>query len=206
MDLAKIFSSFSPDLLSEIQEFGVIQKIPVNTEILREGQYVKVIPVVIEGLIKVSTHYQDRELLLYYIKPKESCVMSFSVSIKNEPSRVFATTEEETTALLLPLDKVTLWTQQFPDINSLFFQQFNVRYSELLDTINSLLYDRLDKRLLDYLNEKTTVTQKNPIKISHRQIATELGTSREVISRIIKKLEQEGIVKQHINTIELLAL
>lgn len=206
MDFAKAFPSFNPNLLSEIQEFGIVQNIPANTEILREGQYVKVIPVVLEGLIKVSTHYQDRELLLYYIKPEESCVMSFSVSIKNEPSRVFATTEEDTTALLLPVDKVAAWTQQYPDINSLFFQQFNVRYSELLDTINSLLYDRLDKRLLDYLNEKANLTKKNPIKISHRLIATELGTSREVISRLIKKLEQEGKVKQHINSIQLLGL
>lgn len=206
MDLQKIFSHFHPSLLSDIKEFGIVKNIPAFTELLHEGQYIKVIPVVLDGLIKVTTQYSDKELLLYYIKPQESCVMSFSAGLKNEPSKVFATTEEDTTVLLLPIDKVIGWVNQFPDINTLFFQQYNVRYSELLSTINSLLFDKLDKRLLDYLQEKVALTKKNPIKIAHRQIASELGTSREVVSRLVKKLEHENRVKQHAQTIEILKL
>ena len=130
--------------------------------------------------------------------------MSFSASLKNEPSKVFAYTEEDTTALLLPADKVSSWTRQFPDINTLFFQQYNLRYSELLETINHLLCDKMDKRLYDYLKEKVSLTNKNPLKISHRQIANELGTAREVISRIMKKLEKEGKVVQGTNSIKIL--
>ena len=88
--------------------------------------------------------------------------------------------------------------------NTLFCQQFNLRYSELLDTIHHVLFDKMDKRLYDYLKKKILLTNKNPIKISHRQIATELGTAREVISRVMKKLENEGKLKQHTNSIELL--
>ncbi len=203
-DISRALSSLNPDLVSEIMVSGSTQDIPKNTEILREGQYVKVVPVVLKGLIRVFTSYEGKELLLYYIKPNESCIMSFSASLKNEPSKVFAYTEEDTTALLLPADKVSSWTRQFPDINTLFFQQYNLRYSELLETINHLLFDKMDKRLYDYLKEKVSLTNKNPLKISHRQIANELGTAREVISRIMKKLEKEGKVVQGTNSIKIL--
>jgi len=192
------------NLVSEIMAYSSTKELPKDVEILREGQYIKVIPIVLKGLIKVFTRHNDKELLLYYIKPQESCIMSFSACLKNEPSTIFAQTEEETTALLLPVDKVAKWTKQFPDINTLFFQQYNLRYSELLDTIHHVLFDKMDKRLYDYLKEKIRLTEKNPLKISHRQIANELGTAREVISRVMKKLEVEGKIKQHSNSIQLL--
>ncbi|MEO0333704.1 MAG: Crp/Fnr family transcriptional regulator [Bacteroidota bacterium] len=203
-DISRSLSSLNADLVSEIAASASTKDIPKDTEILREGQYVKVVPVVLKGLIRVFTSYEGKELLLYYIRPNESCIMSFSASLKNEPSKVFASTEEDTTALLLPADKVSNWTRQFPDINTLFFQQYNLRYSELLETINHLLFDKMDKRLYDYLTEKVSLTNKNPLKISHRQIANELGTAREVISRIMKKLEKEGKVEQGTNSIKIL--
>ena len=110
-----------PELIKHMEESGTVANIPKNTEILKAGQYVPVIPIVLDGLIKVFTSYEDRDLLLYYIQPKESCIMSFAASLKNEPSNVFAVTEEDTTALLLPVEHVTKWTREFPDINTLFF-------------------------------------------------------------------------------------
>ncbi len=201
-NISQVLSHLSPDLVDEITRVSTTQDIPKDNEILREGQYVKVIPVVLSGLIKVFTRHEDKELLLYYIRPNESCIMSFAASLKNEPSKVFAITEEDTTALLLPVDKVPGWTVQFPDINTIFFQQYNLRYSELLDTIHHLLFNKLDKRLYDYLKEKVRLTDKNPLKISHRQIANELGTAREVVSRVMKKLENEGKLRHHTNSIE----
>ena len=198
------FSYLKKDLVDEFIRIGVVKDIPKNTQILRGGQYVKVIPIVIEGLIKVFTRYEDKELLLYYIQEKESCIMSFSASLKNEPSKVFAFTEEDTRALLLPVDKVEKLTIQFPDINTLFFQQYNVRYTDLLETINHLLFSRMDKRLHAYLIEKGKLKNSKEIKISHRQIANELGTAREVITRTMKKLEAEGLIQQQSNYIELL--
>lgn len=198
------FSYLKKDLVDEFIRIGVVKDIPRNTQILRGGQYVKVIPIVIEGLIKVFTRYEDKELLLYYIQEKESCIMSFSASLKNEPSKVFALTEEDTRALLLPVDKVEKLTMQFPDINNLFFQQYNVRYTDLLDTINHLLFSRMDKRLHAYLVDKGKLKNSKEIKISHRQIANELGTAREVITRTMKKLESEGLIRQQASYIELL--
>jgi CRP/FNR family transcriptional regulator len=192
------------DLLSEMLTAAISKEIPKETEILREGQYVKVIPVVIEGLIKVFSRHEDKELLLYYIRPNETCIMSFAASQKNEPSKVFAVTEEDTTALLLPVAKVSGWTKKFPEINALFFQQYSLRYSDLLETIHCVLFEKMDKRLYDYLKEKVMLTNNNPIKVSHRQIANELGTAREVVSRTMKKLENEKLVRQHANSIEIL--
>ena len=203
-EIKKALSFLSPDLVSEILSVSQVRDFPKDTEILKEGQYVKVIPIVIEGLIKVFAGFEEKDLLLYYIKPNESCIMSFASSIKNEPSKVYAVTEEDSKILLLPVDKVPNWIKQFPSINDLFYQQYNLRYSELLDTINHVLFNKMDKRLYDYLKRKIHLTQQNPLKISHRQIAGELGTAREVISRVMKKLENEGKVKQYANSIEII--
>lgn len=205
-DIPRSLSLLNQELVTELMEHSETKDIPKNTQILRAGQFVKVIPIVLNGLIKVYTRYDDKELLLYYIKPDESCIMSFSASQKNEKSAVFAVTEEDTTALLLPASRVSKWVLQFPEINTLFFEQYNLRYSELVNTIHHVLFDKMDKRLLNYLEEKIKVTDKTPLKISHRQIANDLGTAREVISRVIKKLENEGAIKQHSDGIELVNL
>ena len=197
-------SNIPPKLLETMEAAGTIQTIPANTEILRAGQYIKVIPVVLEGLVKVFSSYEDRELLLYYIKPQESCIMSFSAGLNNTPSQVYARTEDQTIALLLPTDHVNRWTKSHPDINRLFFNQFNIRYIELLDTINHLLFDKMDKRLYDYLKEKLALTHRPILKMSHREIANDLGTAREVITRVIKKLESEEKVLQTSDGIKLL--
>lgn len=206
MDVAQSLSYLNPQLVSKIQEASVQKEISKNTEILHEGQFIKVIPIVLEGLIKVYTRYEDRELLLYYIRPNESCIMSFSASIQNEPSQIFAETEEDTIALLLPVNEVAKWIVQFPDINTLFFKQYKQRYGELLDTIHHVLFNRMDVRLYDYLKTKVVLRSENPLKISHQQIANELGTVREVISRVMKKLEMEGLIKQNASTIKILKL
>src|SRR6056297_3254245 len=202
--LLQVFPHIQPELISEITDSAMQKDIPKGTEILREGQFVSVVPIVLDGLIKVFKQYEERDLLLYYIKPNESCIMSFAAGLKNKPSNVYAQTEEDTTVLLLPIEKITGWINQYPDLNSLFFQQYNLRYSELLDTIQQVMFNKMDKRLYDYLREKIELLDRNPLKISHRQIASDLGTAREVVSRVMKKLEQEGKVKQQANGIEIL--
>jgi len=204
IEFKKEFLFLGQDLIKEMLEVCVIKEFPENTELIREGQFVKVVPIVLKGLVKVFIGQDEKELLLYYIQPKQTCIMSFSACLKNEKSKFFAITEKASTVLLIPSDKLSRWVTEYPKINQLFYQQFDLRYGELIDTINHLLFDRLDKRLLSYLSEKITITGKNPIKISHKQIANDMGTAREVISRLIKKLEHQKIVKQHHESIEIL--
>jgi len=184
------------ELADKLVSQGQVMTFPADTVILREGQYVKLIPIVLSGLLKVITRYEDKELLLYYIEPDESCIMSFSASLKNEPSRVVAVTEEETTVLLLPAPEVGAWVNQYPGMNRLFYQQYNLRYAELLETINQLLFGRMDHRLMNYLQEKSRLKGDKFLNLRHKQIAAELGTAREVVTRVLKRLEQEGKLKQ----------
>lgn len=207
VDLSLV-KKFLPFIGAELQQAfaqdGVIMDFEPGTEILHEGQSVKMIPLVLEGLIKVSTRSEDKELLLYYIEPRESCVMSFLAGIKNKPSKIFAITEKQTKVILLPSQKVETWTQQYPALNALFYDLYNTRYSELVDTLNQLIFQKLDGRLLDYLKEKSRVTATSLLDLRHREIAQDLGTSREVITRVLKKLEKEGKIHQSKSGIEML--
>lgn len=199
----KILSFLKPDLLDKILRESGIREIPKGTEILREQQYVKVLPIVINGLVKVYSRFEERELLLYYIEPAQSCVMTFYAALKNTPSKVFAITEEDSKLLLIPVHHLPGWLKEYPDFNELFYNQFNLRYSELLDTIGHLLLNKMDKRLFDHLKKKSELTNSNSVKMSHNQIANELGTAREVITRVLKKLESEGKVIQQAGEIRI---
>lgn len=202
--IASKFAYLGKELISEMLEVSRVETFPPNTELVREGHYVKVIPIVLNGLVKVYTQYEEKELLLYYIQPDQSCIMSFSSCINNDKSKIFAVTEETSSVLLIPSEKVAQWVKEFPAINMLFYRQYDLRYTELMDTIHQLIYHKLDTRLLDYLKEKHKMTGKNPIKISHRELANDLGTAREVVSRLVKKLEGANVLKQHHDSIELL--
>jgi len=199
-----ILSFLHHELLDEILSESSIRLFPKGTEILKEEQYVKTLPIVIDGLVKVYSRFDEKELLLYYIEPAQSCVMSFYAALKNTPSRVFAETEEDSKILLIPVQYLPKWLKEYPQFNELFYNQFNLRYSELLDTISHLLLDKLDKRLFEHLIRKTELADKKSIKISHSQLANELGTAREVISRVMKKLEIEKKVMQHRGEITIL--
>lgn len=205
MEFDKNFLSFlKPDLVAKILSESTIKEFPKGTEILREQQYVKVLPIVINGLVKVYSRFDEKELLLYYIEPAQSCVMTFYAALKNTPSKVFAVTEEDSKVILIPVQLIPNWLKEYPDFNELFYNQFNLRYSELLDTIGHLLLDKMDKRLYDHLKKKLELTSSNSIIMSHNQIANELGTAREVITRVLKKLEIDGKVIQNAGSIKII--
>lgn len=203
MRLSQLFPYLKPDVIRHIEAVSELTTVPADTQILKAGQYVAVIPIVLEGLIKVYTRSEDRELLLYYIQPKESCVMSFYTALRSDKSRVFAVTEKDTTALMIPADKIELLIREYPDVNTLFFDLYNTRYIDLLDTIHHVLFNKLDERVLQYLRKKQEISGSPVLKLTHQQIANEVGTAREVISRIIKKLESEGDIRQSANGIEI---
>ena len=118
-EIEKKFKYLGQDLVAALVAESDIKIFSTNTELIREGQYVKYIPIVLSGLVKVYTQFEEKELLLYYIKPEQSCIMSFSSCINNDKSKIFAITEEETTVLLIPSDKIAKWVTQFPTINTL---------------------------------------------------------------------------------------
>lgn len=202
--LQQYLRGLPPDFIDQLEKFGIMKDFSAQTEILREGQYVKYVPLVLEGAVKVFTRHEDKELLLYYIESGESCIMSFNAGLKSAASKVFAVADEKALLLLLPVEKLNEWVRSFPSLNELFFNLYDQRYASLLDTINHLLYSRLDQRLYNYLLETSRQKNSKIINIRHRQMAAELGTAREVVSRVMKKLEQEGKVKQLLGGVEIL--
>lgn len=206
IDLAPLSRSLPflpPELLAEFAQYGEEVVVDKGSILMRQGQYVKVIPVVLEGLVRVSTLTENRELLLYFIKPSESCVMSFSAILHNDTSKIKAEAGEESRLLLLPAERIPGWIREFPKLSIIFFEQYNTRYHELIDTIQQLLFNRLDQRILHYLEELSSIRQTRIIRIRHREIAQHLGTAREVVTRTMKRLEAEGKIKQQEGAIEI---
>ena len=192
------------DLLQEILDKSQEVTIPGQQQIVREGQYIKTVPIVINGLLKVIKGKGEKDLLLYYIKPGDSCIMSFAFGLSNEPSNVSAFTETETTLLLLQADDIRKWLTLFPSLNKLFLDLYNDRYHDLIDTISVLTYEKLDQRLWQYLQNRARVLKTKDLHITHREIANDLASSREVISRLLKRLESEGFISSGHDGIKIL--
>lgn len=191
-------------LLEEILAVSSILTLDKGAQIVAKGGFIPGVPIVLDGLIRVSSHHNDRSLLLYYIKPSESCVMSFSACLKGAPSQVYATAETVTTALLLPIDNINHWLQKYTSLNALLYSLYDARYLDLLDTLEKIIYHKIDIRLIQNLQEKTTITGSTTHKITHQDLANELGTVREVVSRTLKKLEHEQKIVQSSQGITLL--
>ena len=193
-NLSEFLPTFPAKLIESIVEQAQILTVPAQTKIVRKGQYLKSVPILLKGLVKVYTQYGDKELLLYYIKPVESCVMSFTAVINNDSSHIEAVTEETSELLLLPTEQFLHWMHDYPVLGRMYHKQYYVRYNDLIETIQQLLFEQLDHRLLRYLKEKTTQNKGNSLHVLHREIASDLGSSREVISRTLKKLERDGSI------------
>jgi CRP/FNR family transcriptional regulator, anaerobic regulatory protein len=202
--LRKNFPLLDQGLLEALSNHAVLKEIPQGVEIMKAGHYVKMIPLVIKGLVKVFSRYEDRELLLYYIRPSESCVMSFIAGLRDQPSRIFAVTEQDTTLALLPSQHLEEWIREYPRFNNMFYDLYNLRYSDMLDTIHHLVFERLDQRILEHLKMKASLSGSPAIDIRHREIANALGTSREVITRVLRKLEKENKIAQEEGKIRVL--
>ncbi len=190
--VVQTLSFLEQELVDEILQYSILQKFPAGTILIKEGQYIKHLPVVIDGIIKVFSRYDDKELLLYYIQSKQSCIISFEASIHNDPSKIFAETEQSSKILLIPSGRVSDWTNRFPKFRQLFFDLYHNRYLDLLNTINQLVFQSLDHRLYQYLIEKKRILKKDELDLRHHLIARDLGTAREVVTRVLKKLELEG--------------
>lgn len=189
--LKKILPQVNIELLQFIANEAIELDVPAETTLLKTGNYVQSVPLVVKGLIRVSRNEEDKELLLYYIHPGEMCIMSFSACCSNSASMIEAATLEESKILLIPSVKLREWITNFPTFNFYVYEMFNKRYLDLIDTIDQLIFNRMDERLYNYLKDKVLLSGNGHINITHQQIATDMGTAREVISRLLKKLELE---------------
>jgi len=195
----------SPQLLEQLYEFSTVKNYSSGEMILDENASIRSIPIVTKGSIKVMRTEEDgREILLYYIKAGESCVMSFLGGLHGETSKVKAEVEEDAEILFLPTDKVTSLIKTNPDWLDYIFKMYHKRFEELLDMINELTFRKVDDRLINLLHKKSELTDSKIITATHEQLANELGTARVVVSRILKTFEEDHKLKLGRNRIELL--
>ncbi|MFN8360678.1 MAG: Crp/Fnr family transcriptional regulator [Candidatus Kapaibacterium sp.] len=196
---------FQPLLNEAAYASGHVKSFPAETVILDINSYIHSIPIVIKGSIKVvRTDEEGREILLYYIKPGESCIMSFLAGIHHDTSKIKAIVEEDVELLLIPVQKASEWIREYPEWSDFMFMLYQKRFEELLGVVNALAFQKLDSRLLQLLRQKTALYQSKDVAITHQQLADELGVSREAVSRVLKIMEHEELITLSRNKIILL--
>ncbi len=182
-----------------IEELHNCQIIVVDEQVVlaESGKYMKMIPLVLDGLIRVfrNDYDRNREILLYYIPAGQTCMMSLVASFAEMKSQVHAITERKSKLLLIPTTKVREWQIKYSKWNQFIINTFLGRYTELLNTINDLSFKHIDERVYNYLVQYRHRYGENRVKLTHQKLANELGTTRVVISRILKDLEKQGQIK-----------
>ena len=204
LNLIEEFKS-SPELVEKLYAHSLQKNYKAGSIILSENAAIRAIPIITKGILKVMRTDEDgKEILLYYIKAGESCIMSFLGGLHNETSKVRAEVEEDAEILFLPVEKVALFIKEHPQWLDYIFRLYHKRFEELLEVINAIAFKKVDERLLALLKKLTELTHSRSISITHEQLANKLGTARVVVSRLLKQLEEEGAVQLGRNKITLL--
>jgi CRP/FNR family transcriptional regulator len=199
-----------PDLYEEnlrksIEQEATVMEIPAGEMLMDIGNYIKFVPLIMSGTLKIMREDKDgNELLLYYVKAGETCAMSLTCCMGDARSNVRAIAEEDTVILASPVRYMDQWTNQYQSWKSFVMHTYQKRFEELLATIDGIAFQKLDDRLERALKQRSEAASVKLLAVTHQELATELNSSREVISRILKQMEKRNMVKLGRNRIELL--
>jgi CRP/FNR family transcriptional regulator len=206
MNLKEHFKDiFESELISEMEHNGIVKMIKEGEILLESGQLVRQIPLILSGSIKVfRTDDDGKELLLYFIGNKESCPMTFTCCMEQHPSEITAIAEEDSEVLMIPIQMMDGWIMKYSTWKSFVMTTIRSRFNELLRTLDQIAFRKLDERLVAYLKERSASGGSSVLNVSHQEIASDLATSRVVISRLLKKLENEKRVILYRNQIKIM--
>lgn len=198
---------FEPELLDEIEAAGKCKLIKQGERLLDIGQDITVMPLIFSGAIKILREDDEGdELLLYFIEKGDTCAMTFSCCLGNGKSEIRAIAESDTELLMIPIEKMDEWMVKYQSWREFILDSYHTRMSELLETIDTLAFMKMDERIMKYLKDRAMVTNDDMIYSTHQDVANDLHTSRVVVSRLLKSLEKEGKIelsRNHIKVIEL---
>ncbi|WP_281336060.1 Crp/Fnr family transcriptional regulator [Flavobacterium eburneipallidum] len=204
-NLQKKFPSFSTPLIEDISANAIEQSFNAGHVLMKTGQYIKNTVLVLNGSIKIYREDEDGgEFLMYYLQSGQACAISMICATKSEKSQIMAKVVEDVELIMIPLPLMDKWMMQHRSWYEFVIDTYRSRFEEVLEVINSIAFKAMDERLEFYLKRNQKACGCSDLNLSHQEIATELNTSREVISRLLKKLEQRGDLKLHRNHIELL--
>lgn len=195
---------FQPDLVDEINQKADFKQFKVGKVLIDFGAYVKSIPLVLSGTIKVIREDQKgNELFLYFLGGGDTCAMSLTCCMNHKKSEIKAVVEEDVEVVMIPLQYMDEW-MKYATWRQFIFGSYHARFEEMLNAVDSLAFMKLDERLMNYLLDCKQSAGDFSIRKTHQQIAQDLNTSRVVISRLLKKLELDGQIELHRNKIEIL--
>jgi len=198
---------FEEELFAEILSIGEYKKVEEGTELIDIGNYIKFMPLVISGAIKILREDENGdELALYFIEQGDTCAMTITCCLGESKSKIRAVAERETELLMIPIQKIGEWMNTYKTWQSFILQSYHERMQELLEAIDTIAFLNMDERLLKYLKDKAKVNRNDVIQVTHKEIANDLHTSRVVISRLLKKLEKKDKIILQRNQIHLLEI
>ncbi|KPM32193.1 Transcriptional regulator, Crp/Fnr family [Croceitalea dokdonensis DOKDO 023] len=196
-----------PQLLTEIAEVGSLVSVNQGSKIIEIGQYIKGMPLLLSGAIKILREDDEGdELLLYYLERGDTCSMTMACCLGDMKSEIRAVAETDVTLVMIPIRKMEEWTGKYRSWRNFVFDSYHNRLNELLATVDSIAFKNMDDRLVAYLKEKARIAASNTIVNTHKDIAYDLHSSRVVISRLLKKLERLGKIRLQRNQIEIVDL
>ncbi|QCE42494.1 Crp/Fnr family transcriptional regulator [Psychroserpens sp. NJDZ02] len=198
---------FEEELIQEINNVGTYKDIPEGFKLIEIGDYIKSMPLLVSGAIKILREDEDGdELILYFIEQGDTCAMTLSCCLGNSKSEIRAVAETDTKLIMVPVAKMEEWLGKYKSWQKFVLQSYHNRMSELLEAIDTIAFLKMDERLFKYLKDKAMVNHDEVIHVTHQEIARDLHTSRVVISRLLKTLEIAGKIKLHRNNITVIAL
>lgn len=204
--LKKIFPTFSNELIHDIESNAISQSYKAGDIIMRTGQYINNTILLTKGQIKIYREGENGgEFFMYYLQPGQACAVSMICASKSKTSQVMAKAVEDVELIMVPLSLMEKWMMEHRSWYEFVIFTYRTRFEEILEVVDSIAFRAMDERLEFYLKRHADACGCKDLKLSHQEIGTELNTSREVISRLLKKMEQRGLVKLHRNHIELLA-
>ncbi len=198
---------FEEELLKEINEVGIVKDVPEGGKLIEIGEYIKSMPLLISGVVKILREDDNGdELLLYFLENGDTCAMTLNCCMTQAQSEIRAIAETDTKLIMIPVQKMEEWMAKYQSWRNFVLESYNNRLNELLETLDSIAFLNMDQRLLKYLKDKARVTNSLTINNTHQEIAYELHTSRVVVSRLLKKLENMGKIKLNRNHIQIIDL
>jgi len=198
---------FEDELLLDINNVGVFKDIPEGYQLIEIGDYIKSMPLLLSGAIKILREdSKGDELILYFIEQGDTCAMTITCCLGLTKSEIRAIAETDTKLIMVPIEKMGEWMGKYKSWQNFILQSYNDRMMELLEAIDSIAFLKMDERLLKYLRDKAMVNHNDVIHVTHQNIAHDLHTSRVVVSRLLKTLEISGKIELQRNNIKVIDL
>lgn len=196
------FPGIEPELLQEISMHSEVKEVEEGEILIRTGEHLTSAIIVLRGALKIYREGEEGgEFLLYYLEPGQACAMSMSCLRHQEQSQVMGMAVEDSEVLMVPMVKINEWVREYQSWQEFVINSYRNRFEEVLAVLDSVAFRGMDERLEFYLIKEAKRIKTNNITVSHQAIANDLNTSREVVSRLLKKMEQRGLLELHRNSI-----